>query len=162
VDDAVLAFWGNSVDELGEIAANLEVEQNGGAGYQRCDWTNGIHGSMDLNVFEGTETTWAERDVLILAYNKVYHGFFAMGGGKISYGIDVAFAGQPVLRKRRFVRINTAGMDYWVHLHFERRDNEVRVTRVESRDNADLRILRIVDSIEERLGQEEDASVQIG
>ena len=62
-----------------------------------------------------------------MAYNKIYQGFLWMGGGKLSYDIQLKYKGQDLLLARRFVRINTKEIGYAAYLFLQKEGNNLKI-----------------------------------
>ncbi len=117
VDDTVIAIWADSKEQLiqlqthsGQEHKQVRIKQNQKfpTGVAFCDWQNGIHGELDLKIpFEGQE-----KQILLLAYNKVYHGFWGLGGGKLSYDLRVNLDTTNIFTRTTFVRMNTRELGY--------------------------------------------------
>jgi hypothetical protein len=123
----------------------------------RCDWANDNHGAMRQRIrFEGNE-----KHIVIVAYNKVYHGFLLMGGG-LSYDIKLSIGKMPVLNVRDFVRANRQQMGFVAYVSLERTEGGLRVRKVIGESRLRSGLARFVrDRIAGPLAAEEDASVQL-
>lgn len=156
VDDTVVAVWGDDIESMtdnGLSAENPPGNSTERAGFRRCDWDSGQHGSMNVKV-----PVEQEKHLLIVAYNKVYHGFLWMGGGKLSYDVKVTHAGESLLHRREFVRINTCEMGYVAHLHLQVEQGRVRVKIAEGIENIESEKLReYIGLLYKGIKAEEDA-----
>ena len=164
VDDTVIVCWGRSLSDAFERGADVtgpswrgaSTSDDSESGCQRCDWENGIHGNMELEI-PATE----ELNIVLIGYNKVYRGFWLMGGGKFSQEIEVLVDGRVLLHDRAFIRMNTREVVYVAHLQAEREEEGLRVA---AREGASFQLLethRFVDLLAQRLAEESDAAVDL-
>ncbi len=119
VDDSFIVFWGNEIsDLLGSTAYFGELNSHyfgNEFGYQRCDWYNGAHGAFIKEMDPGDE-----KQLLLIAYNKVYHGFLGLGGGKLSYDVTVTLNNELIHSRKVFIRTNTQDMEYVILISIKR------------------------------------------
>jgi hypothetical protein len=164
VDDTVLVLWGETAASMTN-RERCRVGRSRGEGvpgdgetpgFRRCDWANGRHGSLDLSIPLGEET-----HVLVVAYNKVYRGFFGMGGGKFSFGIHARSGGRSLVRVRRFVRINTPEIGYAAYIVIRRENDRLSARVLEGKEAVLGRLGDFLAWIEGELGSEEEARAQI-
>lgn len=174
VDDTVLAFWGDSEQDmiernmalLDEVAVKMkDPEQKDalavnlfrGRYFERCDWKNGVHGSMQVDLpVEG-----AEKHILIFAYNKVYHNIPLLGGGKLSYNIQVDLGRKNIYKTRQFIRINTKSMGLVTYIRIRKTAEGYEITSQVGRTKIREEFLEFVEKLNRILDEESDARVSI-
>lgn len=170
VDDTVIVFWGSDSDELIEKMNSYSMKMNDKdspsqhPNVKRCDWANGSHGSMEEVI-----NLNGSRKVVIIAYNKIYHGFFYMGGGKLSYDIkaflqkDGQMLGEPLVEEKAFVRINTKEIGYAAYLDIFPKQNDGSNIQVDKYINneqlLEQDLVAAIRQVEMKLSEEADASV---
>lgn len=168
VDDTVVVCWGKTIEELTNPAyclAGTTYEINSkNAISQRCDWSNSVHGAMNISLpFE------KETHVIFLAYNKVYEAFMYMGGGKLSYDIEISLEEHDLLKEKRFIRFNTRELGYCAYLHLVREDDKVSVKRYVGKKSisllsdakTDKSIISYIEFLEEKLSEEPDSAFKV-
>jgi hypothetical protein len=160
VDDTVLVFWGDTPQELIENR-DLNNRLDEACDIDRfccCDWREGIHGNIEKCriPFKGEKMY-----MMAIAYNKVYHGFLGMGGGKLSYEIQIDVDNRPILIRKNFVRINTKETGYVGFLELTREGDKIEYKIIEDRSNLDPGVREYLKSIESVLENEADSKTMI-
>ncbi len=133
VDDTVMVCWAPTLTDLLDRALYPQkdsptmVPALGSAGCARCDWAQANHGQLSLSVPQGDQL-----HLLLLAYNRIYRGYFWMGGGKVSYDIMVRTGGRSLLNTVRFIRTNTWALEYVAYIQATQREEDLIVEVHES------------------------------
>lgn len=165
VDDSVIAGWAETEDELvqesraikyGKDYLNSGVDpRSSRSGYYRCDWQNGKHGAMNLRIpFNGSEL-----HVLVMAYNKEYHSPIGLGGGKLSYDIQIRLDGQEIEKDRRFLRVNNRDIGYVTYVHLKKAKGRIDATVYIGGNMLPTSMRECTTSMAKGLSEESDATV---
>lgn len=153
VDDTFIVYNSSSLDELLQ-EENYSVGIDGGKrktedkntfrvddsydepkdGFMRCDWQFAGHGELDheyrLPSREDANNP-SPLFLLLVAYNKVFHGIPGMGGGKLSYAVDVSGEctgkEKTIFSSSRFIRMNTPQLVFCAVLEFRWVDGKLKM-----------------------------------
>lgn len=168
VDDTFLVVYGKDVAELTHVFGQRAVDfppplaappssappPGSTSGYRRCDWSRGGHGQLQLTIpWEG------QTHVLLLLYNKVFHGPLLMGGGKASCDIRLSVGGQRLYRECRFIRTNNPEISHCVYLVINRVGNQVVAEETKGPALAGSPVGDFVREVERKLQSERDTTI---
>ena len=141
---------------VGDSSGMEQIATYGEKGFQRCDWFSGLHGALDFEIpFKD------EKHILLVGYNKVFHGFLWMGGGKFSYDVTVSQNERILYGDRSFVRFNTREIAYTAYLKIKREEGELKMSVDQDISSANSRVVEFTNWLNEQLNQEKDAAAEV-
>jgi tetratricopeptide (TPR) repeat protein len=159
VDDSFLIAFDDSLKGLSDKAywhvGNKFVENTNGTSIQnrfrRCDWSSGQHGNMKVSI-----PIVNEKHILMVAYNKTFHGKLLMGGGKASYILNASVNGNVLIDKRVFIRTNKKEiMNVW-YIKLFKDGNELKYSIEEGNHIKSPELINCIDWLKSELIKEPD------
>ncbi len=157
VDDTVIVFWGDSLVDILAFANRMptireqETFDDGAVSYRRDDWRDQVHAELKESIPLG-----AGKAILVVCYNKVFHGDFGLGGGKFSQDVRVEIADRTVLTSKLFIRRNDRGVKYAALLELTVEEGAVS-GRLQENGRLPQSVQGFLKQLEAELKQEADA-----
>jgi tetratricopeptide (TPR) repeat protein len=97
----------------------------------RCDWkAAGEHGSMHLSIPKLHPS--GRQEILLISYNKVYHGKMFFGGGKLSYSYTLSDKTGVLDEHTTFVRDNKKGIKTMKYIVLDKKSDGNVYIKIES------------------------------
>ncbi|MBZ0266245.1 tetratricopeptide repeat protein [bacterium] len=170
VDDTFLLFYAPNDEELlatveffldqDSTLRNYGIKRDEFSGFERCDWANGVHGSIDHGIpfYEGEGT------ILLFGYNKVFTNTVLpiLGGGKYSHELFLRADGKTLYNHNRFIRFNTQEIGYLARITLKQDGSHLNSNVWEDKAVLeDESSAKLVEIIEARLKLEPDMEVDV-